>query len=120
MQDGRSGWETGQEFPKADVSYSISLSARTTIKLTMPEGSLIEVDEKPMLKFRNMEAVSLRPAAAPCLRFTDDKTEHTFVCTQLGSMGVRLTWSGNERILELLYQYSPIALTRDVEVACTE
>lgn len=73
-----------------------------------------------MLKFRNIEAVNLRPAAAPSLKFTDDKTEHTYVCTQMGSLGVRLTFSGNEQILELLYHYNAIALTRDVEDVCAK
>lgn len=68
-----------------------------------------------MLKFRNMEAVNLRPAAAPSLKFTDDQTEHTFLCTQMGNLGIRLTWADDEQILELLYHFHVIALTRDLE-----
>jgi len=74
----------------------------------------MEQNGQPMLKFRNIDAVRLQPAAAPCTILADGKKEFVFVCTGIPGMGARLTWSSGKRTLELLFSFVSIALDRDV------
>lgn len=63
-----------------------------------------------------MDAVVLRPAAAPSIRLMDDKKDLTFICPSLPAMGIRLTWSGEKRVLELLFSFSCMALDLEEDV----
>ena len=77
-------------------------------------GSLVEVDDQPMLKFRDTKPVKLEPAAMPCLSLEGGKKELAFVCPELSSMAARLSWLGNERVLEVLFSLTSVTLKREV------
>lgn len=66
-----------------------------------------------MFKFRDMDAVSLRPAAMPILRFDDKKSEIMLVSPELPGIAIRLTWLDDERVIELLY-LSKLVLRREM------
>ncbi|KAM0713480.1 hypothetical protein Q7P37_010442 [Cladosporium fusiforme] len=80
--------------------------------------SLFKIAEQPMFKFRDMDAVSLRPAAMPILRFDEMKSEVMLVSPELPGIAVRLTWLGDERVIELLYMI-PHVFVRDLTLQDT-
>ena len=68
---------------------------------------------QPILKFLSMEHVRLLQFAASRWHLADGKAENTFLSDQLDSWGVRLTWSPDERIMEVLLHFLSTPSKRD-------
>lgn len=66
-------------------------------------GSLLEVNGQPAIRLNDLSQVKLVPAAAACQYFEDQgKKEIMLVADGLAATAVRLTWTDDERVIELL------------------